>query len=500
MRFTRKNTVLRKPSQPAADVSRKNPYKIAAELFLWLLSVTAAAMLGIYIHTVCSGEIYLTAYVNGARLGVVRSVDDVNDAVRRLRTRFSPEDVYDVAYSTAYTFSAKKPENVSVLDADDCYISLYNYTGQNCTEAYALSLNGSRVACLGSYADVCYVEERLKVGISQQLQSMDESITDVKLLENYSSERILCNRSRIETADAVYSRLLASYMISVPDENRTTDSTSPSGQHKTETAENGSRRIASYTDENTYYLGLKNDVTLLTGVPSATESTGSVGQMLSGLNGTYKTFKNITETKIIPYQTETIESEDYYIGTVITETAGETGVSESVYQVEYLNGEETARSLVSETIVSAPVTCVQIVGIKEYPKPVATGTFAWPLVNPGVTSSFGWRQDPFTGESRFHLGLDLYAPYGSPIYASDGGLVIEATYNDSYGIYVLIDHGNGVMTRYAHMSQRLVEAGERVYQGQEIGKVGMTGRATGYHCHFEIIINGNVVQPLDYLP
>lgn len=500
MRLARQKNVSRTTSQPAASVKRKEPYQIAAEIFLWLLSIAAAAALGIYIHTVCSGEIYMTAYVNGTRLGVVQSVEDVNDAVRRMRTRFSPEDVYDVTYRTTYTFSAKKESDNPVLDADDCYISLYNYIGQNCTEAYALSLNGSRVACLESYADVCYVEERLKIGISQQLRSMDESITDVTLLENYSSERILCSRSRIETADAVYSRLLASYKIAAPTGNETVDSQPSSDQSKPDTSGNGSRRISSYSDENTYYLGLKNDVTLLTGVSSLSDGTGSAGQMLAGLSGTYKTFKNITETKIIPYQTETIESEEYYVGTVIVETAGETGVSESVYRVEYLNGEETARSLVSETIVSTPVTCIQIVGTKEYPKPVATGTFVWPLVNPGVSSSFGWRQDPFTGEARFHLGLDLYSPLGSPIYASDGGLVVEATYNDSYGIYVLIDHGNGIMTRYAHMNQRLVEAGDRVYQGQEIGKVGMTGRATGYHCHFEIIINGNVVQPLDYLP
>ena len=470
---------------------------ILKETALWLLSAVAAVSIGIYIYQICTTDLHITAYVNGTRIGIVSSVEDMEEAAQRLRARFAPDDAYGLTYRTAYTFIGKAEQDVSVMDADDCYIALYNYTGQNCTEAYALSLNGSCIACLENYADVCYVKERLKIGLSQQLQSIDESIAGVTLLESYTCERVLCDRSRIESADTVYNRLLSSYQ---PDANTQTDTSSTPPRQEQQADTEGTHRISSYTDENTYYLGLKNDVNLLAGVSSVTEGTGSAGQMLSSLIGTYKTYKNITETKILPYETQIIESDEYYVGTVITEVAGETGVSESVYLVEYLAGEETARSLISETVVSAPVACVQIVGTKEYPKPIPTGTFAWPLYHPIITSSFGWRPDPFTGESRFHLGLDLYEPAGSPIYASDGGVVAEATYSDAYGIYVLIDHGNGMRTRYAHMSKRLVEAGDRVYQGQEIGKVGMTGRATGYHCHFELIINGSVVQPLDYLP
>ena len=89
--------------------------------------------------------------------------------------------------------------------------------------------------------------------------------------------------------------------------------------------------------------------------------------------------------------------------------------------------------------------------------------------------------------------------HGKPIIASDGGTVIEAQYHGSWGYYVLIDHGNGFKTRYAHCSKLEVEAGDKVAQGQYIAKVGNTGYSFGSHLHFEVIKNGVLVNPLDYV-
>ena len=132
---------------------------------------------------------------------------------------------------------------------------------------------------------------------------------------------------------------------------------------------------------------------------------------------------------------------------------------------------------------------------------VGTGNLGWPVpCSTRVTSRFGNRSDPFTGETRYHSGIDIdgYGNDGAPVVASDGGTVVTATYNDGYGNYVIIDHGNGYQTLYAHMSGLAVGAGQSVSQGQTVGYLGATGRATGTHCHFEVFINGERTDPAQF--
>ena len=131
----------------------------------------------------------------------------------------------------------------------------------------------------------------------------------------------------------------------------------------------------------------------------------------------------------------------------------------------------------------------------------ATGSLGWPVpCSTRVTSRFGYRTDPFTGEQRYHSGIDIdgYGNDGAPVVASDGGTVITATYNDGYGNYIIIDHGNGYQTLYAHMSGLAVGNGSTVSKGQTIGYLGATGRATGTHCHFEVFVNGSRVDPAGF--
>ena len=101
----------------------------------------------------------------------------------------------------------------------------------------------------------------------------------------------------------------------------------------------------------------------------------------------------------------------------------------------------------------------------------------------------------------FHGAIDISngSVNGKPIIASDGGTVVEARWHNSYGNYVLIDHGNGFKTRYAHCSKLLVKEGQQVAQGQHIANVGNTGYSFGAHLHFEVIRNGQLVDPLDYV-
>lgn len=115
------------------------------------------------------------------------------------------------------------------------------------------------------------------------------------------------------------------------------------------------------------------------------------------------------------------------------------------------------------------------------------------------SSSFGWRLDPFNGHKAFHEGLDFPADTGTPIYAAAGGIVTTAEQTPDYGKLVKIDHGSGLETRYAHASRLLVKVGDRVEKGQEIAEVGSTGRSTGPHLHYEIRLDGNALDPRQYL-
>ena len=127
--------------------------------------------------------------------------------------------------------------------------------------------------------------------------------------------------------------------------------------------------------------------------------------------------------------------------------------------------------------------------------------YIWPLDGWYVLSSLtGGRIHPITGVAESHLGIDIPASYGTPIKAARGGVVIISTYHSSYGNYVVVDHGNGDSTLYAHMSSRSVSVGEAVKQGQVVGKVGSTGSSTGNHLHFEVKVKYVRQDPVNFYP
>lgn len=129
---------------------------------------------------------------------------------------------------------------------------------------------------------------------------------------------------------------------------------------------------------------------------------------------------------------------------------------------------------------------------------LANAPSLWPLMG-RVTSGFGERQDPIDGEGAFHPGIDIAAPYGTPVRATADGDVLQAHMGAGYGREVVIDHGYGVNTVYAHMSSMAVVAGEQVTRGQVIGYVGDSGRSTGPHLHYEVRLHHVPVNPHKYL-
>lgn len=133
---------------------------------------------------------------------------------------------------------------------------------------------------------------------------------------------------------------------------------------------------------------------------------------------------------------------------------------------------------------------------------IGTGSLVWPSYCTYITSRQGPRTHPVTGEYKNHGGTDIGASYGSAIYAADSGTVVRSAdgWNGGWGNYVMIDHGNGMQTLYAHMSSRAVSVGQTVSRGQTIGYVGSTGMSTGPHLHFEMYVNGSRIDPQTRYP
>ncbi|MCL2775476.1 MAG: peptidoglycan DD-metalloendopeptidase family protein [Oscillospiraceae bacterium] len=130
------------------------------------------------------------------------------------------------------------------------------------------------------------------------------------------------------------------------------------------------------------------------------------------------------------------------------------------------------------------------------------GQLGWPvaLSSNRISSPYGYRTSPITGQREFHTGVDIPAPYGSNVYAANDGIVLKVSLGGTtYGEYIVIDHGGGMTTLYAHNSVILKKVGDKVYKGDVISKIGTTGASTGPHCHFEVAINGARQNPMNYL-
>ncbi len=187
------------------------------------------------------------------------------------------------------------------------------------------------------------------------------------------------------------------------------------------------------------------------------------------------------------FETEYIEIDDWYTSEKEVVQEGSTGVHDVTALVTYMNGAEVGREIIADNIISEPVSRIVKIGVKERP------TFVKPIRGGSFSSSFGSRW------GRKHEGVDWSCSVGTAILASSKGKVSFAGWQNGYGNTIVINHGNGLRTKYAHLSRIAVSAGQAVEQGQSIGYSGNTGNSTGPHLHFEILLDGEPVNPMNYL-
>ena len=191
--------------------------------------------------------------------------------------------------------------------------------------------------------------------------------------------------------------------------------------------------------------------------------------------------------------TEYIYNDDWYTNKSVTHVQPSAGYHEAVLSLKHINEEVKEKDTLYEEVIMEPVAKVIEVGTMIPP------TYIKPIAGGRITSTFGRRKSPTKGASTYHKGIDWGTPIGTSVYASCGGTISSAGWMRGYGYCVMIKHPDGRQTRYGHLSKIKVSVGQYVSQGQVIALSGNTGVSTGPHLHFEILIGGTQVNPLDYL-
>lgn len=225
-------------------------------------------------------------------------------------------------------------------------------------------------------------------------------------------------------------------------------------------------------------------------------SLDSVKEKISTLN--IKTVQTLRSQKAIPYTSVTRKSSSRVLGDIYKAVTGVNGVSETVEEIEMLNGKIVKTNVIYENVLKEPVQEVVVVGTRRDTSVSSTYisqlNCIWPLKRvEGQTIT------SYYGDGRNHKGIDIGSKTGTPIYAVQSGTVIVSSYDKGYGYYVVISHAGGYKTFYAHCEKLLVNVGETVSQGQVIALVGNTGRSTGSHLHFEIEKDGVKLNPAPFV-
>ncbi len=236
--------------------------------------------------------------------------------------------------------------------------------------------------------------------------------------------------------------------------------------------------------------------------PSMTETIYPGSQLLVSAKVPYLNI-SVTRTEVydvsVGFDTITKSSDSYYTGYSYISVAGKNGVNKVTADVTYVDGVETARKVTDTQVVSNPVSRVIVRGTKPAPSysgsaAAGSGNYIWPVGGGGGYVSCGW------GGYYGHLAMDIATNIGTPIYAVASGRVTTVRYlTYSLGRYVMIDHGNGVVTTYAHNSVIYVSPGQYVNQGDVIALSGNSGRSTGPHLHIAFLVNGSYRNPANYI-
>lgn len=440
-----------------------NEEKRQAKFLMGVSAVLAAAIIACSV-LVANFSLGYEVKVNETVVGTVATKGDYYEALDEVKTEVKNISDMDFEPEGEESFTFEIVKRSSLTEKDELRENL-KATSDEMKESFAIVADGEFIAALSTKEDAESILDTYLSGFTGDNENITaEFVQEVKVEETY----VLKNS--IETKEEVYSKFLAGKAISYePLENETLSDIAI----KYNTTEKTIKNTNSLNGDEIYGKTL----IIYTGEP-----------FLS-----VKTVEHVFGEFEIPFETISEDDSKLYRGRTEIDTKGVPGTKYVDSYVTKINGEVTEENIIEEKVIKEPVNQIQRVGTKEPPPSVGTGKFVMPTSGT-LTSNYGSRW------GRKHAGIDVGAKTGTPIYAADNGIVTEAQYkNNGYGNFISIDHGNGFVTYYAHCSEIKISKGDVVAKGDLIATVGSTGRSTGPHLHFEIRLDGETQNPLNYV-
>ena len=466
-----------------------------------LIIIAGVFVLGFGYKTTPEPNNYYEVYLNDESLGTIRSEKELEDYIDEngayYKNKFDVDKVYSpkglqVRKLTTYSGDVSSVSEIykKISKEEPLTIKGYEFiikkqTTEKNTEAedtvttqsiYVLDKNVFKDAVttliktfVGADAYQAYIDDN-----QVKIETTGENIEDV-----YVSEDITVRETNIPVNETIYTDAteLANYLLYGKDQTAT-EYTVQAGD----------------TIENVAFNNKISPEELLLSNTALTSTTNLLypGQKLKIVE-TNPQISVVEESYVVEdiesqYTTEERYDDNTVIGQDKVIQEGENGLERVSQKVRKVNGIINYVDPQGKTVLKEPVSRIIVKGNKYIPDVGSTTSWGWPT-DSGWTLSSGyvWRTNPVTGKRELHGGLDISGTgYGSKIYATNNGRVKEASYHYSYGNHVIIDHNNGYLTLYAHMSRINVKVGQVVARGDVIGYVGMTGTATGPHVHYEI--------------
>lgn len=419
---------------------------------------------------------YATGYeysYHGKVLGVVKDQADVFSVLEVVSKQLSEEHSVNISINESSDIEFRKVVTVN-RDVDDMeeVLNRLTYMRDINVTAYGIFVDGKRAAVLPSQAEA----NGVLAGLLEKFSTAKDGIRyeSVIFQEEVTVEEVSAKLGNIQRTSTVSKNLLAG---EVSDKVHV----AATGESKADIAKLHGLSVAQLVAANPAIKNREPDV----GEKLSIQQTAPVLHIATVEKATY----NVA----IAHSTERKNNPNAYKGINTVKTKGKNGTTQVVARVIRVNGKEIEREILKETITKEPVTEVILVGTKPIPPTMGDGHFINPCPAGRLTSTFGYRW------GRMHWGIDLACPTGTTVRAADGGTVVFTGWGGAEGYYIEINHQNGFMTRYKHLSRILVQRGQKVYEGQTIARSGNTGYSTGPHLHFEILKNGVNVNPLNYI-
>lgn len=431
--------------------------------------VLLAALLGLIIWSLAF--VYSTAYevkVNGKVIGIVKNEKHFSKVLKKTEEKLHNIYGTEITFDEEISFQKVKVSKKELIEDEQLQKELKE-TSNFQTTAFAIKANGNLIAAIPNEEDATKALEQVKAVYVDENNEYEK----VDFLENVTVEPVTTKIGNLKTLEQA-TNLICKGTEEIKTYQVAQGETLWTIAKKYEL--NVDDLIKANPDVNPEELQIDQTINLIVEKPLLTVTT----------------IEKIQYQEPIPFEVEIEETPVLLKGEQKIKSEGKEGIKEVVAEIEKHNGVEVSKNVLEEEILENPQNQVVLQGTRTTPPETGTGS----LDNPTrgrLTSRFGWRW------GRKHAGIDVAARIGTPVCAADGGKVVFAGTQGGYGKFVIIDHGEGLQTCYAHNSKIVVSKGQTVYKGQKISEVGNTGRSTGPHLHFEVRKNGVPVNPLKYV-